>query len=106
MTIVPLRWQRRLDCASTRADIVSVAKDFVAQYSPEEIHELPWICRPRQFLEANDVTSYAFRIVLNHTKGGPETAARIHKLASFFSEASIALSRFGSEPGGTRRDLH
>jgi hypothetical protein len=90
---MPLSWQDRLDFASTGADVVVIARDFVAQFSEEEIEELPEVCRPGKFFDAGDVTAYSFLVVRHHRAGSAETAALIHKLASFSSNASIRLSQ-------------
>jgi hypothetical protein len=90
---MPLSWQDRLDFASTGADVVVIVQDFVAQFSEEEIEELPEVCRPGKFFDANDVTAYSFLVVRHHRAGSAETSARIHKLASFSSNASIRLSQ-------------
>lgn len=86
-------WQDRLDEASTEADVVMVAKDFIAAFTPAEIARLPQECRPGKFFEANDVTSYAFALVRYTCDEEPETAALVHKLAHFFSNASTRLSQ-------------
>jgi hypothetical protein len=95
---MPLSWQDRLDIASTGADVVVIAQDFVAQFSEEEIEELPEVCRPGMFLVANDVTAYSFLVVRNHLAGNTETAARVHSLASFSFNASIRLSQLTGHP--------
>lgn len=91
-------WQHRLDCASSRTAVAMVAKDFVAQFSPGEIQRLPRLCRPGKFLDAKDVTTYSFRIVRHHRAGGAQTAAFVHRLARFFSSASIRLSQSDLTP--------
>ena len=88
-----LSWQDRLDLALTGADVVVSAQDFVAQFSDGEIEELPEVCRPGKFLDASDVTAYSFMVVRNHRAGNTETAARVHSLASFSSNASIRISQ-------------
>jgi hypothetical protein len=70
-----------------------VAQDFMAQFSDEEIWQLPRVCRPGNLFNASDVTAYSFRVVRHHGAGGSETAARVHSLASFSSNASIRLSQ-------------
>jgi hypothetical protein len=86
-------WQDRLDCAATEAEVVVVAQDFMAQFSTEDIQQLPKICRPGPFLNANDVTAYSFVVVRHHLAGGSAAALRVHRLASFSSDASIRLSQ-------------
>lgn len=95
-----LSWQDRLDSASTMAQVVVVAQDFFAQFSEDEIRQLPKICRPGKFFNPNDVTAYSFLVVRHHHAGGSETAARVHELASFSSNASIRLSQLA--PGNWR----
>jgi hypothetical protein len=85
-------WQGRLDSAATEAEVVGVVRDFMATVSPYEIARLPEHCRPRKMVDANDITNYAFLIVRHHCDDGEGTARIAHKLASFFTSASIRLA--------------
>jgi hypothetical protein len=84
-------WQDRLDSASTGPAVVVIAQDFAAQFSREEIAELPIACRPWKFLDATEITAYSFAVVRHHREGNAETAARIHRLATFSASASIRI---------------
>ncbi len=90
---MPFSWQDRLDSASTEGDVVNVAKDYVAQFSPQEIESLPELCRPGKFFVANDIADYAFLLFRNHCEDKVETAALVDKLSGFFSNATIRLSQ-------------
>ena len=90
---MPLSWQDRLESALTEGEVVVVAKDFVAQFSPQEIESLPEPCRPGKFFDANDITGYAFMLVRNHCEERAEAVDLVDKLATFFSNASIRLSQ-------------
>lgn len=90
---MPLSWQNRLDSASTEGEVVDIAKDFMAQFDRHEIQQLPEACRPGKFFDANDVTTYAFALVRRDCGAAPETAEMVHRLAGFFSNASIRLSQ-------------
>ncbi|MGZ5037813.1 MAG: hypothetical protein ACXWG1_12935 [Usitatibacter sp.] len=97
-------WQGRLEAAEEEREIVSIAREFLAQFTPEEIHRLPVQCRPRKLMDANDVTSYAFELVRHECGDDADTLALVHKLASFFSEASIRLSQLlGHQDGDSQR---
>jgi hypothetical protein len=85
-------WQGRLNSASTEAEVVDVVRDFMAQVSPYDLARLPEECRPRKMVDANDITSYAFAIVRHHCDDADGTARVAHKLAAFFTSASIRLS--------------
>lgn len=90
---MPFGWQHRLNTASTQAGVAMVARDFVAQFSAAKLLQLPAVCRPGTFLDAHDVIAYSFLIVRHHRDGGAPAAAFVHRLARFFSSASIRLSQ-------------
>jgi hypothetical protein len=86
-------WEDRLDFASTRAGVTAVAREFAAALSAKDIQSLPRACRPGKLGDARDVIAYAFLIVRHHREGDSAASAVIYRLASFFSSASIRLSR-------------
>lgn len=98
-----LSWQGRLDGASTECEVIAATKEFVAQFSPQEIQGLPKEFRPGKFFEANDVTSYAFALVQQEC-GDHGAAPLIRKLAAFFSNASIRLSHIMARDNGSEGD--
>ena len=104
---MPLSWQDRLDSAATEGEVISIARDFIAQFSPQEIDGLPKICRPGKFFEADDVTAYAFALVRHNCDKEDETASLVRRLASFFSNASNRLTqilaRSSADEGETRQ---
>jgi hypothetical protein len=93
-----LSWQDRLDEALSEAEIVDIARDFIATFTPAEMNRLPQECRPGKFFEANDVTSYAFSLVRHECGDDDATAQLVHKLAHFFSNASTRLSQVLARP--------
>ena len=92
-----LNWQGRLDASASEAEVVTAVRDYVSELEHEELAQLPADCRPGKFLDANDVTSFAFHLVRRRQvedESGPLT-----KLASFFSAASQRLSKLLSRSG-------
>ena len=87
-------WQSQLDHAMSPAEVVALARDYLASFSPYDLAALPEVCRPAAKLyDDEDVTTYAFDLVRHDFEKEPERIARlVHKLASFFSHASIRLS--------------
>lgn len=88
----PVTWQDRLDCAENETEVVQITRDYVATLDPHEVAMLPAACRPRKLITANDVSSYAFDLVRYECGDQDEAAPFIHRLAAFFSHASIRLS--------------
>lgn len=90
---MPLSWQHRLTDASTESGVVDVARDFVAQFSPYEIATLPHHCRPGKFHDSTDLTEYAFALVRHRCDDGEGSTYIMHRLADFFSQATVRLSQ-------------
>ena len=57
-------WQHRLDSSHSEAEVLNVAREFLAQFEPVELRSLPEACRPPARLQAADeVSIYAFELV-------------------------------------------
>ena len=97
-----LSWQGRLDAATSGHEVVAVARDFLASFSPYELVLLPDKCKPpHKLYDGEEITTYAFDLVRHECeKERPEVADMVHKLAHFFSNASIRLSEIQSRPAG------
>ncbi len=94
-------WQDRLDSAASEADVVAAAREFLAQFNPQEIYSLPPPCRPEKLVDASDVTSYAFVLVRHGSCLEAQPAALLQKIAAFFSNASTRLSEIMARSGAT-----
>lgn len=90
-----LGWQGQLDHATRPEAVLAVARDYLAQVSPEEIAQLPEDCRPQRLVDADDVATYALELA--HRQASPNTPEVLHKLAAFFSDASTRLSQILAE---------
>lgn len=101
-----ISWQGQLDAATSASDVVAVARDYLATFSPYELAGLPEICRPPSKLyDGEDITTYAFDLVRHDfEKEPPAVAELVHRLANFFSHASIRLSEIQSRPPGQEED--
>ena len=95
-------WQDRLDDASNVHDVVEIARDFLATWDRFEVAALPEACRPGKIFDANDVTSYAFQLRSHECENDWDAARLIHKMASFFSNASARLSQILGTTGKHR----
>ena len=86
-----ITWQTRLDRASSEREVVSISRDFMAQFSPNEIASIPENCRPGKITDASDITSVAFELARDDCHGDGESV--IAKVGVFFASASDKLSR-------------
>lgn len=85
-------WHQRLDLAHSPQAVVEIARDFVAGFSPYELHALPVQCRPSTKLFVEDIGQLAFELV-QHGCATANTAETVHRLASFFARASARLAQ-------------
>jgi hypothetical protein len=91
--MVGTTWQHRLDAAHGREEIVAAARDYLATLDPNELCALPEGCRPpAKIVDADDVGGYAFELVRFECEGH-ETREVVHRLARFFSHASMRLAQ-------------
>lgn len=93
-------WAARVESAASAAEVVQVAREFLAQLTPYEVHALPASCMPPpKIVDGDDVTAYALALVRHdcaESSGEPNLA---HKLADFFSHASGRLARLAKDGG-------
>jgi hypothetical protein len=92
-------WQDRLDSASSEIELLEVARDFVATFSPYDVCRLPQACVPTKLVDCDDVTSYAFTLVTANCDDQGDAARCLGALSSFFSKASARLSCLAARPG-------
>jgi len=98
-------WQHRLDAAHGVEEVVAAARDFLAVFGPLELAALPEGCRPpNKIIDAEDVSSYAFELVRYECAERAETAQIVHKLARFFSHASMRLAQLTARDSGASDD--
>jgi len=90
--LAPVTWQQKLDLADSEDEVVGVVRDYVATLDPGEVALLPAALRPGKMLVANDVASYALDLVRYDCDETHGVAVLVHRLAAFFSHASIRLS--------------
>ena len=97
-----LGWQGQLDQADRPEAVLAIARDYLAQVSPEEVAQLPEDCRPGRLVDADDVATYAFELARRQSSAdAPEV---LHKLAAFFSDASKRLSQILAETSFVESD--
>jgi hypothetical protein len=103
---VPMSWPEKVEAAPSAHAVVEVARDFLAQFTPYEIHSLPPPCEPpAKLVDPDDVTAYAFALV-RHECAQSDPVQVERKLADFFSHAAhrlAVLARARAESNGALR---
>jgi hypothetical protein len=95
-------WEHRLDSAQSVDEVLGAARDFLARLDPQEIDGLPSKCRPpAKLVDPDDIGMYAFDLV-RYECDDHEVAELVHRLARFFSQASMHVARMMALERATR----
>ena len=90
-----LTWPERLDECVSVAEVVDVARVFMARFDPEEIASLPPQCRPGKIVDADDVSALAVELMRSTCREG-EPRELLHKLAAVFAHASGRIAELSA----------
>jgi hypothetical protein len=96
-----ISWLRQLEAATTLDEVVAIARDYLATWTPEELARLPRACRPGRLRKPEDIEELhicsvdAYRV----TRASGEELTALQLLTSFIVRASqrIAQLRGASE---------
>ena len=88
-------WHLRLRGMHSSGEVVSLAREFIAQWTPTELADLPEMCRPHRLHDPDDLSLYAFILAREERKPGP-CNARLSTFAEFFAAVSTRLSEIAA----------
>jgi len=95
-------WYRLLDSAKNSLEVVAIARDYLATWTPEEIARLPVAVRPKKLRDERDVEDLHSALVEEYR----DTAATglaldaLQRLTTFMVRATIRISEL-TEPKAT-----
>jgi len=97
-------WEGQLEQAATPAEVIAIARDYLALLAPEEIVLLPVDARPRRVRDADDLAEIHERLVeaYQRTRASGAELALLQRLASFFARATARLSDLAAGASGSR----
>ena len=89
-----ISWFALIDSAKTPFEVVAVARDFMATWTPEELARIPEACRPGKLRDGDDIESLHACLVeeyRNSRATGPALKS-LQELTSFIVRASIRIA--------------
>jgi hypothetical protein len=91
-----LTWADLLAGATTPGEVISVVRDFMATWTPQELASLPADCQPpSKFGLPEDIVLYTFMLV-DHEMKERERDAGVLRMSAFFSEATRRITQLMS----------
>jgi hypothetical protein len=85
-------WLVRLDAATSVAEVVVLAKEFLATWNAAELAKLPEECAQDELNSSDDIAYYAYRLVREQCSGDTQ-CIELHRMATFFASASQRVSQ-------------
>ena len=89
-----LAWFRQIDDSKTIGEVLSVARDYLATWSPAELKNIPEGCRPGRIRDESDLEELHALLVeeyrLDRLQG--EELRALQRLTSFMVRASIRIA--------------
>jgi hypothetical protein len=91
--LVAVTWQEQLDQAPGGVEVMELAREFLASFSPQELAGLPQGCTPpAKLVDPDDVSDYAYELARRNHAMSSQSPELVGKLAAFFSNAAHRLS--------------
>ena len=88
-------WFQQLDRATSPAEVVAVARDYLATWTPSEIGRLPRACRPGRMRVAEDIEEMHSCAVdaYRTTRASGDELTALQLITSFLVRASLRLAK-------------
>ena len=84
----------RLCSAVHDDDVITLVRDYVAAWPPEDLAQLPPECRPGRFVDAFDVNQFAFFLTRHRFEAESQPYfAMLTEMEAFFAQAATRLAQ-------------
>jgi len=94
-----LNWFRQLDDARTTDQVIAIARDYFASWTPEELGRLPRDCRPGRMKSERDLEDLHVCVVeeFGRSEATGDDLATLQRLTSFVVRASVRSAQLAGE---------
>jgi len=98
-------WAHVIESSATEHDVVLAVREYLAQWSPEELARLPAGTRPGKITDGEDITDLAYRLSRAHLdfSGPPADTRQLERMMSFMGYAGAQVSRICAMKPDTSR---
>jgi len=103
-------WYRLLDNAKNSLEVVAIARDYLATWTPDEISRLPPAVRPGKLRDESDVEDLHSRLVDEYRDTAATGAAldALQRITTFMVRSTLRLAELAEpkptgEPGSPKQ---
>lgn len=99
-------WQRQIDDAKSVAEVVSIARDFVATCTPQELALLPSHCRPGKIRDDRDIAELHARLAEEYrtTRASGDALTMLQVITGFMVRTSLRIAQLGGDTSTSPAD--
>lgn len=92
-----ITWYRHIDDALSVEQVVAVARDFLASWTPQEVARLPVGCRPSRIRDESDVIDLHERLVDEYrtTRSSGDELTALQLITGVMVRASLRIAELG-----------
>ena len=92
-------WFQQIDAAKSPFEVVTIARDYLATWTPDELALLPVQCRPGRIKDEQDIDQLHVRLVEEYGRSRltGEALAALQRMTSFIVRASVRIAQLQSE---------
>lgn len=96
---MPMSWFRQVENSQSESEVVAVARDYFAMWSPEEIGSLPPAIRPAHLRDATDLEELNSRAVeaFRETRSTGEELKLLQRLTGFVGLSCMRIAKLRDE---------
>jgi hypothetical protein len=95
----PEDWRNLIRDSLHEDEVVSLVRDHMARWSPEEIARLPEDCRPGRIRDGDDISHWAYLLASNHCAGTvpANDEPLLERMLEFVTQAAIRVSELKAD---------
>jgi hypothetical protein len=99
-------WFQQIDAAKSPSEIVTITRDYLATWTPDELARLPEQCRPGRIRDEQDIDQLHVRLVEEYGRSRPndETLSALQRITSLIVRASVRIAQLQSEEDSPATD--
>src|SRR5688572_26885439 len=99
-------WFQHIDAAKTPFEVVNIARDYLATWTPDELARLPVQCRPGRIRDEQDIDQLHGRLVEEYGRSrlSGEALAALQRMTSFIVRASVRIAQLQGEEEAAGHD--
>jgi hypothetical protein len=94
-------WLNQVSTAGNLVEVMAVTRSYLSTWPERQLTQLPAGCHPPALASPDDITQYAFALLLAglHAPSKPSSEIALTCMSTFFSHAATRVSHLKRERG-------